>query len=650
MEPPEYLTRRIMGVQSEQQRPLIAPAPEQAPLPRKFGPYLLEAILGRGGSGTVYRGYDAELERHVAVKVLSPSLSQDQSARSRFLREARAMAGLSDDALMPLLAVHQDTPGLCFTMPLLEGETLQSRLNDRGSLEVVETVLLVEQICQGLAVAHESGLVHRDLKPSNIFLEAREGPTRVRLMDFGLVKTNDEPSVTRVGEITGTPSFMSPEQIDGLELDGRADLYSLGATLFMLLSGKPPYEGKTLTATLRQAAVGEAPSLHKAATGVPSWLADLVSDLLKSNPSHRPSSAREVLERLKGRSGMNSTTLRSDQILLISGLVAVFLVSLMLVGYLFFEKWSKGPQGNFGLLQELALLDSGGTLQIPAGKFTLNPLDLGARDITLVGSGRETQLVFVASEEVSIQTSGNLEIRNLVLDCSDSLPEGGGPLIESQGGSALVEAAEGSETRIQATEIYCFSSMVWRSRQRARLVVEDSVVVAPGLVFAKTEEGLGEVEVSRTTCVTQIFASLLVTDNKGSPLGLSIAESAIDCSFAFLWFPLGDEELLKDSLAYKGRDSLVMLSRGFVTTSLRPRGGGPRVKGELDSWLSQQWANFWGSDEQNVERSSRLISRADMFQDTEMSHLEDPALVLPSEHQGMGANLTKAGPVAASVD
>lgn len=665
IEPPDYLTRRIMQVQAQEQRPPIAPIPEEEPLPRSFGPYLLEAIIGRGGSGTVYRGYDAELERHVAVKVLLPSLAQDWTARARFLREARAMARLRDDALMPLLAVHQDTPEPCFTMPLLDGETLQSRLHQKGCLEVSETLRLAAQICQGLTVAHESGLVHRDLKPSNIFLETRERHPRVRLMDFGLAKTKDEPSVTRQGEIAGTPSFMSPEQIDGLPLDGRADLYSLGATLFMLLSGKPPYEGRTITATLQQAALGGVPPLTETASQVPAWLSDLVSDLLEREPAHRPASARVVSERLSRQCATGRSARRRGRVLFVAGLAVTLLASLLLGAFLLDKEERAAPQPAFDLVQELARQESGEILRIPAGRYYLASQDFGSRDISLLGDGRATELIFAASDDPSIRTAGKLTLRNLVLDCSASLPGGGEALIHSDGelvalhscrvqqaramdkfpeASALIEVAAGSETRICASEVFSLPAIVWRSRESASLVVEDSAIVAPGLIFAKGEDGLGRAEVRRTTCVTQIFASLLVTGEERKRFRISLSDSAVDCSASFLWFPLGGQELLRESLAYEGRDSLLMLHKSLVNTGLRPRGGGTRMRGELDGWKGSAWRAFWGEHEQGVALTSQLISRSEMFNGSGAFELESSALSLPPEYRELGANLGEVGP------
>jgi len=207
----------------------------------RLGPYEILSPLGAGGMGEVYRARDARLERDVAVKVLPARLARDGEARSRFDREARAVAALSHPNI---LAIHDFgfEDGVAYAVTeLLEGETLRERL-DRGRVPVDRAVEYGLQIAAALGAAHEKGIVHRDVKPDNVFV-TREG--HVKVFDFGIAKRAEEPLVggasttadTAPGTVLGTVGYMSPEQVRSLPVDTRTDLFSLGCVLYEMISG-----------------------------------------------------------------------------------------------------------------------------------------------------------------------------------------------------------------------------------------------------------------------------------------------------------------------------------------------------------------------------------------------------------------------------
>jgi serine/threonine protein kinase len=210
---------------------------------KKLGKYLLKSKLGQGGMGTVYLATDTRLKRDVAIKVLSPELSRDEAAVKRFLREARAAARLNHPNVVTVYDVDQQR-GFCFLVMELVNGCSTADLLSRGPVPWGEATRLIAEACRGLVAAHEAGLIHRDIKPSNIM---RTGEGAVKLADFGLVKTADDSRhtknpLTKSGTILGTPHYMSPEQCEGGEVDVRSDVYSLGATYFALLTGRPPFD------------------------------------------------------------------------------------------------------------------------------------------------------------------------------------------------------------------------------------------------------------------------------------------------------------------------------------------------------------------------------------------------------------------------
>jgi eukaryotic-like serine/threonine-protein kinase len=259
--------------------------------------YRLERMVGRGGMGMVFKAVDACLERIVAVKVLDPQVARNETARGRFGREARAAAAVNHPNVVTIYHVErQEARDLSYlVMQYVEGQSLQERIDAmKGPLPVKEVVQIGKQIAEGLAAAHAQGLIHRDIKPANVLLEGKTG--RVLLTDFGLARLMEDAKLTQTGFVAGTPLFMSPEQARGEPIDPRSDLFSLGGVLYAMSTGKPPFEGKTPLAVLKQVTEGDFEEIRKSNPLVPDVLTGLIDKLLDKNVNRRIQSAAEVAE------------------------------------------------------------------------------------------------------------------------------------------------------------------------------------------------------------------------------------------------------------------------------------------------------------------------------------------------------------------
>jgi len=244
------------------------------------GRYALERELGRGGMGVVFLARDISLDRPVAIKLLPPALAQVASLRERFLREARTAARLAHPNIVPIHAVEEHGEFVLFVMGYIEGETLGQRIARQGTLPPDEAVRLLQEVAWALAYAHQHGVIHRDIKPDNILIERATG--RALVSDFGIAQVTDTGS-TGPGEIVGTVRYMSPEQQAGLPLDGRSDLFSLGATALRALTGGAP-----------DPAGGPA---------LPGRLGEIVLRCLAADPAERFPDAEALAEALGGARG-----------------------------------------------------------------------------------------------------------------------------------------------------------------------------------------------------------------------------------------------------------------------------------------------------------------------------------------------------------
>ncbi len=277
-------------------RQLLSP-PSHPEMLGRIGRYEVERLIGTGGMGVVFKAFDSELNRPVAVKLLSPYLAGSGAARKRFAREARAAAAVVHEHVVSIHNVETDGEVPFLVMQYVPGESLQSRLDREGALDVCEILRIGMQTASGLAAAHAQGLVHRDVKPSNVLLE--KGVERSLLTDFGLARASDDASLTRTGHHPGTPQYMSPEQARGDAVDARSDLFSLGSVMYAMCTGRPPFRAETSYGVLRRITDAEPRPIREINPNIPEWLERLIQTLLAKSLVNRFQTADEVAELLR---------------------------------------------------------------------------------------------------------------------------------------------------------------------------------------------------------------------------------------------------------------------------------------------------------------------------------------------------------------
>ncbi|UCC44873.1 MAG: protein kinase, partial [Candidatus Zixiibacteriota bacterium] len=291
--------------------------------------YKIISKIGAGGMGEVYLAEDTQLDRRVALKFLPSHLSQDEAARARFTREAKAAAKLDHPNIVPVYEVgeFQDRP--FFAMAHIEGKSLKEVIN-AGRLSINEAIEFTKQICEGLHEAHSAGIIHRDIKPGNIIIDSK-GKTRI--LDFGLAIVAGEDKLTKTGSTLGTVGYMSPEQIEGKQVDHRSDLFSVGVILYEMLTGRRPFEGDTDAAVARSITDATPEPIARYKSGTTGELQQIVEKALTKDPALRYQHADGMLADLK-RLSIDSGATKKRRIGLV---VAAAIVIAMVVGYFGFS-------------------------------------------------------------------------------------------------------------------------------------------------------------------------------------------------------------------------------------------------------------------------------------------------------------------------
>ncbi|MFA6903233.1 MAG: serine/threonine-protein kinase [Gallionellaceae bacterium] len=264
---------------------------------KQLGRYRIEEELGRGAMGVVYRAHDPVLDRTVALKTIA--LGEDAEEReefhSRFFQEAKAAARLNHPSLITIYDFGEENSLAFMAMELLKGTELSERMA-KGPIPLHEAVSIAEQVAEGLAFAHDSGVIHRDIKPGNITLLPRG---RVKIMDFGIARLKTSELKTQLGTRLGTPKYMSPEQSTGRKLDHRSDIFSLGIVLYEMLTGAKLFHGDTLTHVLHNVATFEPPLPSRIKPEVTHLLDLVVKRALEKKPADRYASAWEMVDDLR---------------------------------------------------------------------------------------------------------------------------------------------------------------------------------------------------------------------------------------------------------------------------------------------------------------------------------------------------------------
>ncbi|MEO1527488.1 MAG: serine/threonine-protein kinase, partial [Planctomycetota bacterium] len=257
--------------------------------------FRVDRLIGEGGMGYVFEAVDTRLRRPVALKLIKPDASANATSHQRFLREARLMASIQHDNMVTIFEVGNEGSFPFLAMELLEGETLESRLANSGTLPPDQVTSITRQICRGLRAAHRVGVVHRDIKPSNLWLQSPD--ETVKILDFGLAR-DESSGLTQAGSLLGTPKYLSPEQARGEPIDSRSDLYSLGVTVYRMLSGRLPHDEATTTQQLAAIVARRPTPLTKLCPDLPQELVRLVDQLLEKEPDARPPDVAAVMESL----------------------------------------------------------------------------------------------------------------------------------------------------------------------------------------------------------------------------------------------------------------------------------------------------------------------------------------------------------------
>ena len=403
---------------------LLEPTTEPGMVGR-LGPYEIAGVLGRGGMGVVLQGFDPVLHRPVAIKVIAPELAASASARRRFAREARAATAVAHEHVVAIHAVAESAGGLPYlVMPYVAGKSLQERIDGDGPLGVAEILRIGMQAAAGLAGAHAQGLVHRDIKPANILLE--NGVERVKITDFGLARVVDDASLSQSGVIAGTPEYMSPEQARGEAVDARSDLFSLGAVLYAMATGHPPFRAGNPLAILRRICDDPPRPVREINAEIPPWLAAIIAQLLAKNPADRFGSATEVSQLLAHhlaevqQPGWKEPTViaprrRARRPLVAAGVLAVALVGLGLA-----EAAGVHPVAAL-VATIIRIATPEGTLVIevddPAVKVALD-----GRDLVITGGGPQEVRVRLGEHRVVATRAGTPVREEVVTITRDNRP------------------------------------------------------------------------------------------------------------------------------------------------------------------------------------------------------------------------------------
>jgi Tol biopolymer transport system component len=528
----------------------------------KLGPYEIVSLLGAGGMGEVYRARDSRLKREVAIKVLPHSLSLDADRLRRFEQEALATAALNHPNILAVFDIGASDGSPYVVSELLEGETLRERLRS-ASIPVRKALDYAAQIAHGLAAAHEKGIIHRDLKPENLFL-TKDG--RLKILDFGLAKlTQVEPGAstslptatqgTDAGVVLGTAGYMSPEQVRGRAVDARSDLFTFGAILYEMLSGKRPFHGDSPADTMSSILKEDPPDLSETNRNVSPALARIVHHCLEKAPEARFHSASDIAFDLEHLSGISGTTARAPaveaapprrmRLLRLAGAIGLALAMLGL-GWWLGRGSAHTPPAEYKQIT-FRLGSIGNARFTPDGNIVYSASwDGGDRQLHMVRANdpNARELGLKDADILSISKSGELAVLLNTISPSAYVRFGTLARVPLGGGTPreLLDNVQGADWaangEAMAVVHYLPESRHWRLEYPIGKVLFDSIGwisdprISPDgkwIAFADHENSEGDDEGS---------IAAIATDGTGKEMKLSSGWESIE---GILWSPAGNE-------------------------------------------------------------------------------------------------------------
>jgi serine/threonine protein kinase len=412
--------------------------------PEKIGIYEVKSELGRGGMATVYRAYDPRFEREVAVKVLpSELLHADPQFRLRFEREAKIIAQLEHSAIVPVYDVGEADGQPYFVMRYMNGGSLSDRIK-AGGLTMDDASRILGAIAPGLDEAHSNGIVHRDIKPSNILFDKRGNPY---ISDFGIAKLSQAQSGNVTGSaIIGTPAYMAPEQAQGTEVDGRADIYALGIILFEILTGKQPYEADTPMAVAIKHITDPVPHIRQTNPQLPESMDAIIQKAMAKDKTHRFSTAVEMTNALREAARGDPTKLQVKATPTMKAsiqplpqkkgfnalfvIVPVIAIAVLAGGYIFFNRSRNSPAteapvstSTFAPLPTTTTVPINNPTNVPvveiessATETSLPPTPTDTTIPSLPALGGADKIAFVANNEIWVMNVDGSDPKQLTVD------------------------------------------------------------------------------------------------------------------------------------------------------------------------------------------------------------------------------------------
>ncbi|NDJ52326.1 MAG: serine/threonine protein kinase, partial [Chloroflexi bacterium] len=262
-------------------------------LPVKIDRYEIRSELGRGGMATVYRAYDPNFDREVALKILPPGYLHDPTFRERFTREARTVAKLEHNAIVPVYDTGEENNQLFLVMRYMPGESLADTIFHNGPYDAEAILPIIQRVCAALDYAHRHKVIHRDIKPGNVLFD-QQG--EAYLTDFGIAKLVDGTGSLTGRDIMGTPAYMAPEQASGDPIDGRSDIYSVGVLIYIMLTGTRPYEATTPMGLAVKHITAPIPDVRAARPDLPAGIGEVIQKAMAKDPDQRFQTGEELAE------------------------------------------------------------------------------------------------------------------------------------------------------------------------------------------------------------------------------------------------------------------------------------------------------------------------------------------------------------------